>query len=218
LLNTLYCQNNNLTSITGINTSPLLIWFIAANNQLSSIDFSNSPDLYWCMLGQNQFSNLDLSNSPSLGGLNCMDNQLTCLNVKSGNNDTISTFIATGNTSLTCIEVDDVSYSTSNWTNIDAGASFSTNCGNACSSVGIDENNQLSISIYPNPVKDILNINNETGKEITISLKDVAGKELVRKISTSQTASIDLNHYKAGIYFITVNNDNNVITQKIVKK
>ncbi|MGB0888089.1 MAG: T9SS type A sorting domain-containing protein, partial [Vicingaceae bacterium] len=33
---------------------------------------------------------------------------------------------------LTCIEVDDVTYSTTNWTNIDAGASFSLNCVPPC--------------------------------------------------------------------------------------
>ena len=55
------------------------------------------------------------------------------------------TFDVTNNTNLTCIEVDDAVSATSNWTvaggNIDAEASFSNNCSNACStiSVGISE-------------------------------------------------------------------------------
>jgi hypothetical protein len=41
----------------------------------------------------------------------------------------MSDFIATNNPNLTCIQVDDAAYSTTNWTNIDAAASFSTDCG-----------------------------------------------------------------------------------------
>ena len=37
-------------------------------------------------------------------------------------------FNATGNPSLTCINVDDVAYATANWTNIDAGTTFSHDC------------------------------------------------------------------------------------------
>ena len=42
-------------------------------------------------------------------------------------------FYATDNPNLTCIEVDDVNYSTANWNNIDPQTSFSTDCGNDCS-------------------------------------------------------------------------------------
>ena len=68
----------------------------------------------------------------------CGDNQLTCLNVKNGNNSnfisfpTIVSFDATQNPNLTCIEVDDTTYSNANWTSIDPQTLFSTNCNNPC--------------------------------------------------------------------------------------
>jgi hypothetical protein len=60
--------------------------------------------------------------------LDCASNQLSSLNVKNGNNTAITSFKARTNSNLTCIEVDDAVYSTTNWTDIDATASFSTNC------------------------------------------------------------------------------------------
>jgi len=69
--------------------------------------------------------------------LHCNDNQLSCLNVKNNTNQ-ITSFDATNNPNLNCIEVDDSVWATVSWTDlngsIDATAFFSTNCNNACSS------------------------------------------------------------------------------------
>ncbi len=101
-------------------------------------------------MNNNQLTSLDVTQNTALRSLSCDNNQLTCLNVKNGNNSNFTSFYALNNPNLTCIEVDDVAYSTANWTSIDAGASFSTNCNNDCS-VGINEANTPSLSIYPNP-------------------------------------------------------------------
>ena len=74
-----------------------------------------------------------MSSNTALIWLQCYDNQLECLNVKNGNNTAFTYFNAGNNLNLTCIEVDDVNYSTTNWTFIDLQVSFSTDCGNACS-------------------------------------------------------------------------------------
>ena len=52
----------------------------------------------------------------------------------------ISYFNATNNPNLTCINVDDVTYSTTNWTNIDAQHYFSTNCTTGCLTYVPDNN------------------------------------------------------------------------------
>jgi len=99
------------------------------------LDLSNNSALteLWC--SGNQLTSLDLSNNTSLIKLYCQNNQLECLNIKNGNNSIINNinFNALGNPILTCIEVDNVNYSTNNWTNIAPQTSFSTNCNNACS-------------------------------------------------------------------------------------
>ncbi|WP_258103248.1 DUF5018 domain-containing protein [Marinoscillum sp. MHG1-6] len=64
----------------------------------------------------------------STTGLDISNNNLTTLNIKNHNNENFTLFDARGNTGLTCINVDDVAYSEANWTNIDAGMSFSLYC------------------------------------------------------------------------------------------
>jgi len=93
----------------------------------------------------------------------CNDNQLTCLNVKNGNNISMISFnfTATGNPNLTCIEVDDTTYSNANWVgpgfSFDTQTSFSTDCNNPCSSpTGITE--------LPTPNKQLLTITDILGR------------------------------------------------------
>jgi hypothetical protein len=94
------------------------------------MDISTNSDLQWLICDNNLLTGLDISMNPSLGVLECQNNSLTSLNVKNGNNSNISgsDFDATNNPDLTCIQVDDVAYSTTNWTNKDAAASYNTNC------------------------------------------------------------------------------------------
>jgi hypothetical protein len=63
-----------------------------------------------------------------LEGLNCFENKLRFLNVKNGNNTAIDEFRVLGNPDLTCIQVDDVDYSTTNWTVMNPDKNFSTIC------------------------------------------------------------------------------------------
>ena len=53
---------------------------------------------------------------------------MTYLNLKNGNNTNFIGFNAINNPSLTCIQVDDVPYATTNFTNIDNTVSFSEYC------------------------------------------------------------------------------------------
>jgi len=82
-----------------------------------------------------------VSSCTALTLLWCKVNQLECLNVKNGNNTAFTNFNAEGNQNLTCIEVDDVNYSTANWTDIDSQTSFSIDCDDDCDdpTVGINE-------------------------------------------------------------------------------
>ncbi len=76
----------------------------------------------------NQIQFLDLSQNTSLTQVSVANNSLTFLNISNGNNTNFSSFDATGNDELSCITVDDVAYSNSNWTNIPAGSGFGTDC------------------------------------------------------------------------------------------
>ena len=53
---------------------------------------------------------------------------ITSLNIRNGNNNNLTYFSCDDNFSLYCINVDDASFSSANWTNIDPQSYFSNNC------------------------------------------------------------------------------------------
>ena len=128
------CNYNQLTSLD-VSQNYNLIELKCFNNQITSIDVSNCTALIQLNCHHNQITTLDVSNNPSLNYLLCDTNQLTNLDVRNGNNTNFIQFLSSGNPNLTCINVDDVAWSTTNWTIdsfgnplIDSQHYFSTNC------------------------------------------------------------------------------------------
>ena len=120
------CSQNQLTSLDVSNNTALTV-LVCWDNQLTSLDVSNNTALVGLDCSQNQLTSLDVSNNTALTVLVCYSNQLTSLDVRNGNNSLFTDFYATNNPNLTCIFVDDVSYSTANWTDIDATTTFVNN-------------------------------------------------------------------------------------------
>ncbi|AXG67857.1 internalin-J [Kordia sp. SMS9] len=119
---------NGLQSLDVTNNTKLTLlncW----SNGIDEIDLSQNPDLEFLSMRINDLVSLDISANPVLRSLDCHANELTSLNVQNGNNSNFTTFVATNNSTLNCIQVDDVTYSTTNWTQISSGSSFSTDCG-----------------------------------------------------------------------------------------
>ncbi len=77
----------------------------------------------------------------------------------------------------------------------------------------ISENNN-SVEIYPNPVKDNLNIKNAENSKIKIY--NVLGEEILEIKSASDNEKINLEKYKKGTYFVKIFNKKEVIVKKIV--
>ena len=104
---------------------------------LTNLDLSQNTLLTILTCETNNIINLDVSNNSNLTLLNCSNNNLNSLDVRNGNNTNFvnnQAFNVTGNPNLTCINVDDSSYSTNNWPNIDPQSYFSNNCNiiNGC--------------------------------------------------------------------------------------
>jgi Leucine-rich repeat (LRR) protein len=129
-LTELYCHYNQLTSLN-VSQNTSLTALSCHYNQLTSLNVSQNTALTWLGCYDNQLTSLNVSQNTSLTALSCHSNQLTSLNVRNGNNTNFG-FFAFGNPNLTCIDVDNVAYSTANWTiannNIDSQSYFSNNC------------------------------------------------------------------------------------------
>ena len=103
--------------------------------------------------GFNLISNLNLCENTNLESLNCENNQLNCLNLRNGNNQNVNYIKSLYNPSLSCIEVDDSTYSAINWSDtswafFDSNIYFSKFCNNNCSSCFVEiENNHSTILV-----------------------------------------------------------------------
>ena len=127
-LTTLYCYNNQLTSLD-VSQNTALTTLYCGGNQLTSLDVSQNTALTYLYCSGNPLTSLDVSQNTALTNLRCGSNQLTSLDVRNGNNTNIYDFEAPNNPNLYCIDVDDASWSTANWTYIDPQSYFSNNCG-----------------------------------------------------------------------------------------
>ena len=126
-LETLDIGNNEISTID-LSSNTVLESFTFSSTPLSSLDLSNNSNLYY-VEGEyaNNLTELDLSALPLLDEVYLNDCALlTSINIKNGKNTDISDFETTGSPNLTCIQVDDITYSTTNWTSIDDHTSFNT--------------------------------------------------------------------------------------------
>ena len=204
---------NNLTSIN-VSTNTALQVLYVNDNQLTTLDISNNLLIDELFCENNSITSLDLSSHSLLADLFIENNALTCLNVKNGNNSNFTTFNVVGNPSLTCIEVDNVSFSITNWT-VGGGMTFSTNCPSSCL-VGVAEYNTTELSIYPNPTINTLTIKSYELNISKIEIIDLTGK-LVKTI-TSDLNSLNVADLQTGIYFIRIITDQETFTKKFAKQ
>ncbi|MCD2258827.1 T9SS type A sorting domain-containing protein [Psychroserpens luteolus] len=128
---TLDISGNNIFDLTGIEGFSSLSTLFCQNNILQTVDLSQNTALTQLRCQNNNLLFLDLSNNTALTGLRCDNNSLYNLEVNNGNNTNVTFFNAVNNPNLNCISVDDVAYSTTNWTNIDVQSSFSLSCDSA---------------------------------------------------------------------------------------
>ncbi len=100
-----------------------------ANTNISSLDLSKNVALESLSMIFVPISILDLSKNVALTDI-LIDgaDELIGLNVQNGNNTQINSFSAFGN-NLNCVQVDNVIYSTDNWTLTGPTAYFSVDCG-----------------------------------------------------------------------------------------
>lgn len=78
--------------------------------------------------------------------------------------------------------------------------------------------NDLTIETYPNPVKDVLNIETKSTEEIEISFANFLGRE-VKRLRITQGNKIDVSDLEKGMYLIQILNKGKLVeTQKLVKE
>ena len=88
-----------------------------------------------------------------------------------------------------------------------------TDDGLDCATAGVDDQNQLDISIYPNPSSDMVYIDGNY-TQLKVVMYDILGKQVMNKAITN---SIDISHLEKGVYMLQLSDGVKLITQRILK-
>ncbi len=81
--------------------------------------------------------------------------------------------------------------------------------------ISVNDLNTFKASIYPNPTNDLLTV--EANGKYTLKIVDITGK-IIYTTEMNNSMNIDMTGYNAGIYFISLTNDNKTENYKILKK
>ncbi|MGZ4102328.1 MAG: T9SS type A sorting domain-containing protein, partial [Bacteroidia bacterium] len=88
------------------------------------------------------------------------------------------------------------------------------------------EDHSLSntMSLYPNPVKEYFEIAYETQSPSFVNLKmtDITGRELLlqnfRPMNGLNKFKIETGHLPAGVYYVNLNVEGKIFTEKVIKQ
>ncbi len=73
------------------------------------------------------------------------------------------------------------------------------------------------ISLYPNPLSDVLHIESHYSGEHSVEIFSLNGKLLFKQLMEGTTHQLDLSSFQKGVYFITFRSEDLVINRKIIK-
>jgi len=84
---------------------------------------------------------------------------------------------------------------------------------------GLIEHTDSDISVYPNPVTDLLFVSNTINSSISIRVFNVSGREILFVESPStDTLEIDMSGFAKGIYHLEISTSDGEFIRKLVKK
>ncbi|TDY11857.1 endonuclease [Meridianimaribacter flavus] len=84
------------------------------------------------------------------------------------------------------------------------------------SSLSLPENSIEAISIYPNPVKNSLNIKLNSQIETQIDMFNVLGKHVLSKVITN-SSTINTEQLSTGVYILRIKQGNSTLSKKLIK-
>lgn len=230
--------NVSVTMIEELNVSTLtkLKHLECADNMLTSLNVSNNPLLEFLnitstgdVLPINNITQIDLSNNPNIKTLVAVGG-INYINLKNGNNNpTMNININSGSMGIppeviqghTCIEVDNPTAAQNNqlpysaWTISHANKTYSLVADCSLSTKYFTKD---AVSVYPNPVSDVLHfdIKNESTIEKAV-LFDISGRA-VREYNDISNNVLSVSDLQSGTYILKLVSNKGVFTQKVIKK
>ncbi|PWK18967.1 T9SS type A sorting domain-containing protein [Xanthomarina spongicola] len=206
------CSNLTNINVTGL---VLVNEMDFGSASLSSLSVVTNTALVDLDVRNCDITTLDLSQNLAISIIDVKNNGLTFLDMRNGNNAATS-FVGDFNPGLECIFVDDASEpNLSSWT-IDANSNFVETVGE-CNSLSVDNANELSFSMYPNPTRNTLYVDAKTNNSI-INIYNITGKIVLTKTLIQGNNLVDVSRLASGIYLARFSSDNQLDTKKLIIK
>lgn len=129
-LTTLNCSTNSLT-VLDISANKKLSVLDCSTNQIAALNLDNNTALTDVNVAYNLITSLSIAKNPALIKIDFSNNALNTLNLKNGFNTNLDWFSVnfTKNQALSCIQVDNATYSNDNWNGkLDKTSYFTEDC------------------------------------------------------------------------------------------
>jgi len=81
----------------------------------------------------------------------------------------------------------------------------------------LDESS-LQVTLFPVPFSDELFITTDYKEQLQVTVTDLLGKTLVNDHALNGSTKLNLSELAAGVYFVTLSNEHNQVTRKVVKQ
>tara|TARA_R110002153_G_scaffold38188_4_gene111126 strand:- start:2104 stop:5355 length:3252 start_codon:yes stop_codon:yes gene_type:complete len=207
----LYLPSNELESID-VSKNTKLTFISVVKNNLKSLDVSKNTLLEKLGCYDNEIKYLDLSNLDALYDFSAQRNNLKYLNIKNGGNKNMSNFYVKENPYLTCIQVDDETWSSTYWGSTkDNTASFSNECSDVDLPVNVsgmwnDPANWAS-GVVPTSTDNVI-IPVGTTLQISDDISEINSLENDGTIVINSTFSLKSNNNMVNNGTIVMNSDN----------
>jgi hypothetical protein len=198
---------------------------VSNNVLLEHLDISSGGDVY----PMNYFTEIDLSNNPNMHTLKAVGG-ISKINLNNGNNNPnmfiniIATFQETDPDEIyghTCIEVDNALdgqnnvYPYSEWTIYHSYMTFSYTDDVEVCALNVNSFNENKISIYPNPVADILYLDTTDTVIEKVMLFDTLGRKVLEQ---NHANAISVSGLQKGNYILRIISDKATQTEKVIVK
>jgi hypothetical protein len=74
------------------------------------------------------------------------------------------------------------------------------------------------IEIFPNPTKDLLQINADLGGKKELTVMSISGQIVLRDSFLNKKKTLDLSSLPAGMYLVKITSKDGNVTQRIIKE
>jgi hypothetical protein len=92
-------------------------------------------------------------------------------------------------------------------------------CAKYGPTMNIAQTSTYEMKIYPNPVRDVINLQLSTSENIIIRIEDIQGCTLLElKDQHSKDIRIDLSGYPAGLYVVSIINNTGLMRKRVIKE